>query len=559
LRGGKGGIVLIAGLVACAAVAARLPALGTWWCLDDWGQLGRAAGLLDGQRGLPARWLSQQAWWSLTWPLLGADAAAHAWARILLHALAAVTLARIALRAGLPPMARLFAGLMFAATPIAFTPIYWASGIQELLGGTLALLAVERWLAGGRAGAVAAFVFGTGAILSKEAAFALPVFFVASLIPARASSVALGRWRRSAAAGLVVVAASEAFLVTRHFATGSGDPYALGGPLVMLGNLGKFGWWLPTPGPVFTAQVDWTRAGVGLAVLAAWGVAGALAWRRGSRARLAAWFFALLSLAPALPLLNQARPYMGYLAAAAGALTLATWWPTRLRSGPVLMAAMFVVTVLWGQVGMRGRIAATGADGLPADPVVRAALAARETAAAIAAALPPGFAGDARTLVIFQPKLSGQPGAREHADERAMETPRYVALSGALGADLAFGGRGEVLWTASLLTAPADGFVVCEKSKGFQAWGSVHEALMYAAVLHIAAGNHEQAAAQLTRAVALDGACALRVPEGDALGIPPAVLGPGLAGFRRWVDARVARGELSAGMAGRLREFAEAR
>jgi hypothetical protein len=208
---------------------------------------------------------------------------------------------------------------------------------------------------------------------------------------------------------------------------------------------------------------------------------------------------------------------------------------------------------------MRLRISAAGADGLPADPVVRAARAARETVAAISSQLPPGFAGESRPLIIFQPKLSGQAGAGGFIDDETMETPRYIALSGALGAKLAFGGTHEVLWTASLLTAPADGFVICEKSKGFQAWGSVHEALMYAAVLHIAAGNHEQAAAQLSRALELDGALGLLVPERDVLGVSTAALGPGLAGFRRWLDAIAARGEFSAEQARRLREFSVGR
>jgi hypothetical protein len=408
-------------------------------------------------------------------------------------------------------------------------------------------------------GALSAGLLGAGAMMAKESAFGLPIFFTAALVLSRKSARAHERLRWIVTAAMLAVAVVEGLLVTRHFATGSGDPYALGGPLVMLGNLGKFGWWLPTPGPVFTAQVDWTRAIVGLGVLGAWGVAGVLAWRRGSRLRLAAWLFAILSLAPALPLLNQARPYMGYLAAAAGALTLATWWPARLRSGPVLMAALFMVMVLWGQVDMRLRISAAGADGLPADPVVRAARAARETVVAISSQLPPGFARESRPLIIFQPKLSGQAGAGGFVDDRALETPRYVALSGALGASLAFGAPREVLWTASLLSAPADGFVVCEKSKGFQAWGSVHEALLYAAVLHVVAGNHEQAAAQLMRAVELGGARGLRVPKSDVLGVSTAALGPGLAGFQRWLDSSAARGEFSAEQVRRLREFAVGR
>jgi len=335
--------------------------------------------------------------------------------------------------------------------------------------------------------------------------------------------------------------------VLRHFATGPRDPYALGGPLVMLGNLGKFGWWLPTPGPVFTAQVTWSRAGVGIALLAAWGAYGALMWRRGRRLPLAAWAGALLSLAPALPLVNQARPYMGYLAAAAGALTVAGAVPARWRPRGLVVAGLVVGAIVWGQAAMRGRIARTGADGLPADPVVRASRTAREAATEIGALLPPEAKRGPFTLVIFQADLGGRDGAGEPpADRPSLETPRYTALAGPLGAGLLLGRAGRARWTSSLLDVPADAFVLCEKGGGFQAWGSTHDALLYAAELHLLAGNVERVVAHLARATALDPARGLRLPARDVLGVPREALRARGEAFRRRLEAMLAGGRLSA-------------
>lgn len=538
--------------VALVSVVARIPALGAWWCLDDWGQLARAAGRLESPVGLPARWLSQQAWWSLTWPLFGLNAAAHAWLRILLHAVAAVMVVRIARRAGLQPLAQLTAGLLFAATPVAFTPLYWASGIQELLGGVLALLAVERWLANGRGWAPVAGLAAIGAILAKEGALGLPVFFAIILVARRQRAGADAGLRWLIVVGLAAVAVVEAALVMRHFATGPRDPYALGGPLVMLGNLGKFGWWLPTPGPVFTAQVTWTRAGFGIALLLGWGAYGAAAWRQGKRLPLAAWTCALLSLTPALPLVNQARPYMAYLAAAAGSLTLASLLPVRWRPGVPAMAALIVAATLWGQFTMRGRLSKLEADGQAADPVVRASRTARAAAKDILALLPSGAKPSSLDLFIFQPHLKTTDGK---SGEAIIETPQYAALGGALGVKLLLGGSGSARWTASLLDASSDAFVLCEKGRGFQAWGATYDALLYAAQLHIIAGNYPIAAALLTRADELDPTRELRLPERDILGIPGDALRIKAIAFERWLESMVTSDQMPSDEFRRLRRF----
>jgi hypothetical protein len=557
----------IAATAFLAAVLARLPALSSWWCLDDWGELARAAGRLPPPPGLPARWLSQQAWWSLTWPLFGLQTVAHSWLRILLHAVAAGTVARLARRAGLAPLPQLVAGLLFAATPVAFTALFWASGIQELLAGTLALLAVDRWLAGerdpgGQGSLMAAGILGIGSILAKESALGLPLFFLGTLIAHRSAhrgeydrAQTHMRLRWTVALLLLLAAGLETLLVVHHFAHAPEDPYAVGGLLVMLGNLGKFGWWLPTPGPVFTARVTWTHAAIGIAVWGIWGIYGVLAWRRGRRSPLTAWACALLSVAPALPLVNQARPYMGYLAAAAGSLTLASLLPARVRMRGWLPVALAIVAVFWGQWSMRARIARTGSDDLPADPVVRAVQVARTSAEAILRLVPQDLPDPFR-LVIFQAHLTA-PGAvaGPATDQDALRTRPYNALGGATGVHMLLGRSADVQWTSSLLASPPDALVICETTSGFQAWGPLHDALLYAAELHLVAGNFDQTLAQLARAYALAPDRELRAPDPGVLAMPQAPLRARAAEFQEWLQRAAANGQIPPADLGRYRDF----
>ena len=261
---------------------------------------------------------------------------------------------------------------------------------------------------------------------------------------------------------------------------------------------------------------------------------------------------ALASLLPALPLVYQANPYMAYLAAAAGALTLACLLRPSIRGRLAAGLAMAVIAVLWGQMTMRGRIQALAADGLPADTVVRATEMSRDASSALGAQLPVGFAGQDRPLMIFQPRLSVQTGVSE---DGALETPRYKALSGAIGAQLGSGLHRPATWSASLLEAPANAFVVCEKGNGFQAWGSTNDALLNAAVLHVIAGNFAQATLQLERARALGGANAMQLRSPEVLGIEPARLGSRIAEFRNWLAQAVARGEVSSEQAAQFRRF----
>ncbi len=551
-----------AAAVALAAVLARLPALLSWWCLDDWGQLARAAGRLPAEPGVPARRLSQHLWWSLTWPVLDLHAAGHACLRILLHAIAAVTVTRLARRAGLGQAAQLAAGLLFAITPIAFTPLYWASGIQELLGGVLALLAVERWLAGGNASAIEAGLLGAASIFSKECGLGLPLFFAGWILWKRAGPAPAPLLRWIVTALLAAVAVFEGSLVWRNFATGPGEPYAVGGPLVMLGNLGKFGWWLPTPGPVFTAEVHWAEAGAGLAVLAAWGAYGVIAWRRGRRLPLAAWACALLSLGPALPLVHRAQPYMGYVAAAAWALTLATLVPARWRLRRGAAVALVVVAVIWGQFDLFAWIGNKRADGLPADPVVRAEQTARVAARGLLAMLPSGAATRPFTLVIYQPPMGA--GAAERDEKRAadtapiaVETRSYKALAGPYGAAMLLGQSGRAQWVNSLLGAPTDAFVVGETASGFQAGGSLRDGLLYAAELAISAGDFERAMLCLMRADSLDAAHEMRIPDPSLLGLAHDALRSNLESFDAWLRAAAAESRVTSEQARRAREFTQ--
>ena len=178
------------------------------------------------------------------------------------------------------PLVGLAAGTLFAVTPVSFTVLFWASGIQELLAVTLALLAVERWLVTGTRAVLVAGLCGLGSILAKEPGFGLPVLFGLTLFRSG------GQDRRSRLMVVLVLIVSvvlESLLVIRHFAPGDGGDYRLITPLQAFGNLGLFARWMTTLGPRFEAEPSWTFVAVGLGMLMMWATAGMWFWRRKTR------------------------------------------------------------------------------------------------------------------------------------------------------------------------------------------------------------------------------------------------------------------------------------
>lgn|GEM_PF-820539 len=487
-----------------AAILGRLPALGSWWTLDDWGLLARAAGqaapAVPGN--LPARVLSQHLWWDLTWPLFGLNTDPHGWLRLIIHGCSCVLVTRIGTRAGLDKLARLVAGLLFAATPLAFTPLYWAAGIQELLAGCFALLAVERWLAGGRGNLALAAGAAVLSMAAKESGLALPLLLTAFLW------LGLGVHRNDRAFAwalavlLVLVSASEAALVLNHFATAAGDPYAMGGPIVWLGNLGVFGWWMLTVGPFFASRITWPMAAAGCTLFLLWGMWATFRWRRGSVLAALTLLAALLSLTPALGLNSQVHPYLAYLAAAAGALALADLvsghWPLRRTTAAILACA----AIGWGFLGMELRLSKRDDGGLPADPVVRATALSWQACSALRQLPLTSLAADRPAVVLLQMPANDTLArmADQLGDSWVTGSSLYEAVGGSVGPQLVLGPDVRVIWANNLASVPRDALVLCESAAVFRHWGPTSNALLYAALTDIGQGRFERARRHLIRA-----------------------------------------------------------
>ncbi len=493
--------------VLFAAVIGRLPALGAWWTLDDWGLLARAAGLLPADGGLPARWLGQHGWWSLTWPLLGLDADAHAVARIALHALSALLVTRLAARAGLPPVGRLLAGLVFAGTPLAFTPLYWAAGVQELLAATCALGAVLAFTGPGRGRLLLAGVLAIASMTAKEVGLGLPLLLAGLL--AFGDEDARHRAERPLAWTLVLflafVAVAEARLVLTHFGPGSDTSYRLGGLVNVLGNLGLFGFWMISPGPVFASNITIPMAGAGGALFVLWISWATGAWRGGRRLPAAALAGALITLAPALPLMHHIKPYMAYAAVAGAALAVGSLVPRNLGLRPAVLAAAAVLVTLGSFAGMRARMTNRDDTGMPADPVVRATALSWQTTRMLADLPRFGPDGGIRQVLLLQVPVGPEAvrQAAELGEDFTFHTEVREAVGGAWGPRLATADSLSVRWVNGLFGAPAGAVVLVEAGDGFNMWGTTANALLYAAATDIALGHFERARRHMLRAAAL--------------------------------------------------------
>jgi len=467
-------------LCGLAAVLGHLPVLGTWWNRDDWGLLARAQGLIPADG--PARFVSQTLYWRLLEPVFGLDPAPWAVTRLLLLAGIAVLPRRLARRhLGLDEGPALLAGLLAAWSPLAFTPLHWAAGVQELLGAALALAAVDLALSGGRKLALAVPV-GAAAMLSKESGLGLPL-----LLGALAWGGAITtRDRRGvvlASLALLAAALAEGWLVLRHFDHAPGAAYALAPPTAWPLNLTQYGWWLAT------APWPWPSAGwsalTGLTGLAFWAALCWWAWRRwrgGDRRPAALLLAGVLALGPALTLRRHLFPYLALTAWTPLALMLAAapalrrWRPGAIGA---VTAAVLAAALAFG--GTMGRIKAREADGAPRDTAVRGAAVAYEFVRSLEG-LPPALA---TRVVVLQPYA--EPGSLPRP------TDLYGALAGGLGVRVALPDGPTVSWRTDLRDPPADAFVVADAGIVAKPWGPLTQARLMLALTRI--GQGKQAAA----------------------------------------------------------------
>ncbi len=493
---------LITGSVFLTAMFSRLPALGSWWNRDDWGLLGKAAGIIKSDDGFQVRWLSQHFYWDLTWPLFGTHTDPYTWIRMILHALSAVLVSRIALRAGLPPVSRLVSGLIFAATPLAFTALYWAAGIQELLAGFFALLAVERWLAGSRAQQWQGFVAALLSILSKESGLGLPLLFAALVTLRTGSQLRDRKLAWGLIIFLVMASTMEAKMVIGHFATGAGESYAIASPLVMLANAGVFGWWLMSPGPVLASELTWPIAAGGGMLFILWGIYAVLQWKRRNQLPALALFGTFLSIAPTMVLAHHIYPYYGYLAASAGALTLGSALPRKLVLRQTLLIILCSISIAWGFFGMQGRLKSRDATGLPSDPLVLSTSLSWQTCRILPSIIQTVDDGKVPSINFLQMPLNPPRSDSQSELGERWVLPSHLkqALHGTTGPQLILGNEVQITYTNALFSAPTEALVLCEATSGYKHWGRTQNALLYAGLTDIGTGHFERARKHLLQA-----------------------------------------------------------
>jgi hypothetical protein len=543
-------------VILLGAFLSRIPAFDSWWCLDDWGQLARAAGLISRPDSFPARWISQHLWWNVTWPMLGLNADLHTLMRMGLHAMSSILVFRVGKQAKLAPGTSFMGGLLFAVSPFAFTPVFWASGIQELLGGFFALLSVERWLSrSSKRNISLSVLFGVCSVLSKESGFGLPILFAGLLLfrfPSHQSAIRL-RW--FATLVLLSFVVFEGLLVLDHFSTGKQDPYAMGGALAVFNNVGKFGWWIFSFNPIFASRITPTIVVVGWLIFAVWGIVGLLFARKRAFFPLAALSWIALSLGPALPLVRQTHPYLAYLAVAGFYLFLAYLIPSRLFQIKPLLGFFTLVIITWGTWGVQHRMGLAHPNGHPVDSVVRASRLSWQASQAFSDVKKTGGPSGALSVCILQPPISPEEiqKAGRLGPSFVASSPRFAALEGTLGPKLMVGQEADILWVNNILAAPRNSQVFCESGKGLLYWGGNWDALVYATVLDVGLGHFDRAMRQLLRAHSMNPDFSNFVFDPEKSQVSPGLFLKNSEGYQNWLHRLLEEKQISDTKADALR------
>ncbi len=492
--------------VFMAALLGHLPTFGAWWNRDDWSFLGLASGLTESGGGFPARFISQHLYWDLTWPLLGVHSDPHAGIRLLVYSLCAVLMTRIAARAGLGTLPRLVAGLMVAATPLAFESLYWAAGIQELLGAVFALGAVERWMAGTRRHMLVATALAVLSIFSKESGLGLGFLLLVMLFVGIGPALKDRAFAWAMCFLILLFGMIEGVLLVQHFPTGPGEYFAMGGATQIATNLGTMGWWMLSPGPLLATDLLWPQMAGGAMLFILWGAWSLTQFRQGKKLPMLSLVAALLSLIPILPLEAQLNPYFGFMGICAGSLAVASMIPRHWKSSPFLLVSLSLLAAAWGFFGMETRLNQRDDSGLPAHPLVRSTSLSWQICQMLPQLPLDREPGQRQAVTFLQIPMSSH--QMEMADRLGglwvTESPLHDALGSNLGPRLVLGDSIRVDWVNALFHNPHEALVLVENGTDFKHWGNTGNAAIYAALTDIGMGRFERARKHMLRAADLN-------------------------------------------------------
>ncbi len=314
-------------LAACA-VAAYVHATGYYFSQDDFVFLARAQGLEsypDVLGPLGTRIISTRLYFQLMQYIFGMDAGPYHWASVLLHALNAALVYLVARLWTGERLPALIAGFLFATFDLAFTAVYWVSGVQDLLALTFLLISALIW--------VSREERGPAVVAASAAAMALSLLCkeVGVLFPAVLFLMAWARggWRARVVKELglhfVISAGALVLILIQSSKVAQGGAYETGITTGLFHNLATYVLWTAdvlSPFKDRVAAIDYDAWKPALVIAVA--VLTYLVISRGKQVRMqwAALGWCALVIAPVLPLLRHTYLYYLYPAAPGVAMLL---------------------------------------------------------------------------------------------------------------------------------------------------------------------------------------------------------------------------------------------
>lgn len=318
--------------------------LGRGFFHDDWTFLARAVGYLPAH-GVLTRPVSFDLYWRVMDYGFGMNPIAYTLSRILIYSLTGFVIAAIVYQLKKDRLQALLSQAVFLISPLAFEPLFWASGVVDLLAILGLAVAVYGLVRRGEAGWVLYFVGGVVCLGSKEVGWWLPAcgFLV---------------WYRLGDRRFLVPSVSLAIMAIVGFWTtfkGLGGDYSWTMSAVPWGLVRSGSWLLPrTDDLLFVWNAGRQTIIASIIVWASWAAWIIYKWKQGDLLPLVIFVMGILSVVPAIGLYGHFVPRYILPLQACVAVTIGLSLSSKLPYRRCLVLGCIVILFLMSQRCVHG-------------------------------------------------------------------------------------------------------------------------------------------------------------------------------------------------------------